>query len=97
MLRTVGRGRRRLFRPGDPVHPARIGAKTLPERDELPAPYRELLDWYERDYVGRARAEPARERGRGADPLLALRGSGRELWSDERPDEYIERLRSGWS
>lgn len=27
------------------------------------------------------------------DPLLALRGSGRELWADEHADEYVRRLR----
>jgi len=30
------------------------------------------------------------------DPLLAARGSGRELWRDERADEYVRRLREGW-
>jgi hypothetical protein len=26
-------------------------------------------------------------------PLLALRGSGKELWADEHADEYVRRLR----
>ncbi|MGB0079070.1 MAG: hypothetical protein WBP87_16025 [Candidatus Sulfotelmatobacter sp.] len=26
------------------------------------------------------------------DPLLALRGSGKELWADEHADEYVRRL-----
>jgi hypothetical protein len=30
------------------------------------------------------------------DPLLAAKGSGRELWRDERADEYVRRLREGW-
>ena len=30
------------------------------------------------------------------DPLLASRGSGRELWRDEHADEYLRRLREGW-
>jgi hypothetical protein len=30
------------------------------------------------------------------DPLLALRGSGRDLWADEHADEYVRRLREGW-
>jgi hypothetical protein len=49
-----------------------------------------LLDWYETEY-----GKGAVEEGR-ADPLLALRGSGRELWADEPPDQYVRRLRSGW-
>jgi hypothetical protein len=27
------------------------------------------------------------------DPLLALKGSGQQLWADERADEYVRRLR----
>jgi len=30
------------------------------------------------------------------DPLLALYGSGKDLWADEHADEYIRRLRKGW-
>jgi hypothetical protein len=30
------------------------------------------------------------------DPLLALRGSGKELWADEHADDYVRRLREGW-
>jgi hypothetical protein len=30
------------------------------------------------------------------DSLLALRGSGRQLWCDEHADEYVRRLREGW-
>ena len=32
-----------------------------------------------------------------ADPLLALYGSGKALWADEHADEYVARLREGWS
>jgi len=31
-----------------------------------------------------------------ADPLLALYGSGKDLWSDEHADQYVARLREGW-
>jgi hypothetical protein len=37
----------------------------------------------------------SRKAGQG-DPLLALYGSGKELWSDEHGDEYVARLRAGW-
>jgi hypothetical protein len=30
------------------------------------------------------------------DPLLALRGSGKELWADEHADDYVRHLREGW-
>jgi len=30
------------------------------------------------------------------DALLALAGSGKELWADEHADEYVRRLRECW-
>jgi antitoxin HicB len=30
------------------------------------------------------------------DPLLSLRGSGKNLWADEHADDYVRRLREGW-
>jgi hypothetical protein len=30
------------------------------------------------------------------DLLLALIGSGRDLWANEHADEYVNRLREGW-
>jgi len=90
MLLETGKSRRRLFRPGDPYDPAREGAKTTPARDDLPARYRDLLDWYDRVYL-KTSASGARP-----DPLLALRGSGRAVWADEHADDYVRRLREGW-
>jgi len=95
MLHVTASGRRRLWRSGDPIHPARVGAKVIPEADEIPEAYRPLLEWYRRDYVS------ARAAGRAGapapDPLLELRGSGAEIWSDEHADGYVARLRSDWS
>jgi len=31
-----------------------------------------------------------------SDPLLRLRGSGKELWAEEHADEYVRRLRDDW-
>ena len=31
-----------------------------------------------------------------SDPILALRGMGREIWADEDADAYVARLRQGW-
>ena len=89
MLVETTRGRRRLYRPGDPHHPDRRG-RVVPERQDVPERYRPLLDWYESRY---ARQTTQRE----PDPLLALRGSGRELWADEHADDYVKRLREGWA
>jgi hypothetical protein len=89
MLVETTKGRRRLYRPGDPSHPKRAGAKARPERADLPPRYQELLDWYATEYV--PRAEPAK-----ADPILALRGLGKEVWAGEDPDSYVARLRRDW-
>ncbi len=36
------------------------------------------------------------EGGSDADPILALRGTGKATWANEDADTYIERLRQGW-
>ncbi len=92
MLTATRGSRRRLYRPGDRIHPDRLGAKIAPEREDLPERYRRLLDWYYGEYQKHETAGDSE----AADPLLALRGSGADLWTDETPDEYVERLRSEW-
>jgi hypothetical protein len=91
MLFETGPGRRRLFRRGDSYHPDREGAKITPEREELPNGYNGLLGWY-RDWTSIAASSASKE-----DPLLALRGSGKLLWSDEHADDYVRRLREDWA
>ena len=54
MLTETSRGRRRLYRPGDPCHPDRRSGGSLPDRNALPPACRELLDWYRREYLARA-------------------------------------------
>jgi hypothetical protein len=81
---------RRLFRLGDSYDPQREGSKITPEVDEIPRVYEYLLKWYE-DW-SRSQVEKAIQ----SDPLLALCGSGREVWADEHADEYVARLRAGW-
>ena len=90
MLFETRPGHRRLFRKGDPFAPEREGSKITPIPEELPPNYAGLLDWY-RDWSasGGGRAPEA-------DALLSLAGSGKNLWSDEKADEYVRRLREGW-
>jgi len=90
MLLETSPGRRRLFRAGDAYHPAREGAKIIPNPEDMPAGYGGLLDWYRDWCSGAARSRSA------ADPLLALAASGKHLWADEHADEYVRRLREGW-
>jgi hypothetical protein len=81
---------RRLFRLGDSYDPQREGSKITPEADEIPLHYADLLKWY-KDW-SRSQGKKANE----SDPLLALYGSGKNLWADEHADEYVARLRAGW-
>ncbi|GAC1428054.1 MAG: hypothetical protein NVS1B11_07110 [Terriglobales bacterium] len=90
MLFETASSRRRLFRQGDSYHPLREGSKTTPEREDLPEEYRNLLDWYQEWARG---AEETRLKN---DALMALYGSGKDLWADEHADEYVRRLREDW-
>ena len=90
MLFETAPGRRRLFRKGDNYHPAREGAKMTPRREDMPAGFDCLLDWYN-DWSVKALSAAAQE-----DPLLTLRGSGKQLWAGEHADAYVRRLREGW-
>src|SRR5215470_17822581 len=90
MLVETGPGRRRLFRTGDSYDVAREGSKTHPAPEDLPEKYRALLDWYRK-----WDASAASKRFEN-DPLLALVGSGKDLWRGEDPDEYVRSLREGW-
>jgi hypothetical protein len=97
MLYATAKSRRRLFRPDDTFHPARDRSKTTPDRSEISRKYWDLLDWYEADYsVKPARGGGRTSASRPSDPLLGLRGSGRELWADEHADDYVRRLRNTW-
>jgi hypothetical protein len=91
MLLETTPGRRRLFRPGDPCHPERAGGKLIPQAGDLPENwFRGNFSWY-RGW-GRENIE---ERIKN-DPLLALYGDGKDLWADEKADDYVRRLREGW-
>lgn len=80
----------RLFLPTDTAHPARRG-KMMPSRDELPEKYRYLLDWYETEYCARITAPNEED-----DPILQMRGLGKEIWADTDADEYVRNLRADW-
>jgi len=80
----------RLFRLGDRAHPARSG-KTVPNREDVPSEFRHLIDWYENEY-SRKRSNTNSVN----DPVLRMRGLGKEIWADTNADEYVANLRSGW-
>jgi hypothetical protein len=93
MLYRTGTNTRRLFRPGDDFHSEREGpanqqgTRTTPRAEDIPPRYRHLLDWYLSEYA------PTTEE---TDPILALSGIGKHLWTGIDPDEYVRQLREGW-
>ncbi|HZU31188.1 MAG TPA: hypothetical protein VFB79_08745 [Candidatus Angelobacter sp.] len=91
MLFETSEGKRRLFRKGDSYHPDREGGKITPSSEDLPLEYSGLLEWYNEWSSNGGRQSPKKE-----DPLLALRGSGQQLWASEHADDYVRRLREGW-
>ncbi len=90
MLFATGKLTRRLFRKGDPYHPARDGAKITPARNEIPSEYLSLLNWYASQY------SPAEGKTKDQHSILELRGLGKEIWNGVDPDEYVRQLREGW-
>lgn len=83
-------GTLRLYRNGDDCHPERRKGKTRPEVDALPSRYREFLEWYSSQFSPAA-PEPASQ-----DPILALRGAGKELWRELGGESFIAGLRGDW-
>jgi AbrB family looped-hinge helix DNA binding protein len=54
MLFETVRGRRRLFKTGDPFAQGRERGKIRPEKRDVPPVYQPLLEWYEAEYSKRA-------------------------------------------
>jgi hypothetical protein len=90
MLYSTGKNMRRLYREGDDFHPDRRSGKVMPSRESIPSAYQPLLDWYQDKFVGKRKSAETR------DPILELRGLGKEIWVGEEADDYVNRLRGGW-
>lgn len=90
MLTETRPKHRRLFRLGDPEHQDRRNGKMTPAAQNLPERYDYLLNWY------RTWSKLVNNLATPEDPLLALYGSGKELWAEEPADQYVARLREGW-
>jgi hypothetical protein len=90
MLYATANNRRRLLRAGDDVHPERTG-KIFPDSEDLPPQYRELITWAKERY-GRGGGKPVR----WLEGVFQMAGTGRDVWKDEDPDEYVRKLREGW-
>ena len=62
-----------------------------PAREELPSQYHYLLDWYADEYCTKESAMKEED-----DPILKMRGVGKEMWAGTDADEYVRDLRSNW-
>jgi hypothetical protein len=78
----------RLYREGDDCHPARRDGRSAPEAAAVPEQYHELLHWYHSEYAA-PRSGPGRE-----DPILGLRGVGRDVWRSLGGVNFIDSLRN---
>jgi hypothetical protein len=94
MLFETKAGFLRLYRQGDLIDPQRRSGrgsnKHMPKREEVPAQYHELLDWYE-EWSKQGSTDTAADWEN--DPLIQLIGSGKHIWADEHADQYVENLR----
>ncbi len=56
-LYRLERGLYRLYRLGDPYHPSRENGRTAPVPESIPEKFRELVDWYHKDYCDKTNGE----------------------------------------
>ena len=92
MLTAVGRGRRRLYREGDPYDVARTAGPTHPDASSLDDEFRDLVGWYEDAF---REATPAVNRLDAMEDLIRYaRESG--VWRGVAADQYVAELRAGW-
>ena len=89
MLWATGKGNRRLARLSDRPHPERQGGRTHAPWHLLPKQFAHLKNWYENEW------NAAHDR-LDDDPLLALAGSGPDVWDGLSADDYVRSLRQGW-
>lgn len=89
VLYATSARRRRLLRQSDDIHPLRTG-KTFPDPEDVPAKYRELIEWARKRY-GEGGAKPAE----WLEGIVRMFGSGKHLWKGVDPDEYVRKLREG--
>jgi hypothetical protein len=90
MLFETRPGFRRLYCSSDPFDPRRDGSKIVPIAADIPEKYRHLIASHSKWCKARSQSSSR------FSALLALVGSGRDLWANEHADEYINRLREGW-
>jgi AbrB family looped-hinge helix DNA binding protein len=84
MLYEDSRGRKRLYRPGDPFHSERENGKIHPNRQDLEPAYQSLIDWYESHYSKGRRAAAVTNRDNDSGSSPAERAKPRSFASEIR-------------
>ena len=85
-LHETARGRRRLYRTGDPFHPNRRSGRTHPSPEDIPDRYRYLLEWYKTQFDS--------PKGGGTPPTVpAPKGSDLLRFLGSVPAEDLHGLR----
>ena len=93
-LYDVARGRRRLYAPGDKAHPSRANGKVAPSKQEIPAKYHHLVDWFTDEYVKHAQLAISMERGPAESRFEGLLTRLRRLTPEERKERAREAIRA---
>lgn len=78
----------RLGQEGNRSHLGPAAGKDVPARNALPTESRSFIDMHHDQC-----SEDSRQ---AEDPVLALRGLGKEIWASENADDYVRRQRAGW-
>lgn len=79
--------KRRLFRPDDPVHSSRQNTPGINEKDDIPADYNDLIDWYNNVFLNLenvAEAAPLDDIGTNNQPNLQQKSQ-----SQKRRGEFL--------
>jgi AbrB family looped-hinge helix DNA binding protein len=71
MLLETTRGRRRLFRNGDPFDAGRKQGKIRPDKQDVPPAYQRLIDWYEAQYVKQVSQSEPEPQGQNSGPSFS--------------------------
>ena len=82
MLYEDSRGRKRLYRPGDPCHSERENGKIHPDKQDLLPAYQSLVDWYEASYSKRTPSVSAPNAGNIPPRSSPERDNGRSVSLD---------------
>jgi bifunctional DNA-binding transcriptional regulator/antitoxin component of YhaV-PrlF toxin-antitoxin module len=87
MLHEDSRGRRRLYKPGDPNHPEREQGRIRPDKEDLPLQYQSLIDWYDTVYSKQPPPSAASSGGAAGPAQLGTPHSVSTVLPASQPDQ----------